>query len=124
MKTDEQVFEEWIVDEIKFDAGVFGLKFTKKDFKEFCQMFLDGRRTGDPTFPELDRVLKTRDEAKKALLSCGWTDAKIDSWLLTFMSAQNLAQYTGTDEVSATLRLKAVNERERMGWSATPYEIS
>jgi hypothetical protein len=123
MKTDEQVLEEWISDEIKFDAGPCGLQFTKKDFSEFCQMFLNSQQTGDIAFPELDRVFRTRDEARKALQSCGWPDAKIDSWMKTFMSAQNFSKYTGTDEVATALRLKAVAVREQMGWSATPYTI-
>lgn len=123
MKTPEQIFEEWVNDEISFEADLFGLKFTRANFEEFCKMFHDGRRTGDPTFPMIDRIHKTRDEARKALRSCGWPNAKIDAWLLTFLSAQNMAKYSSTDEVASALRIKAVEVRTDMGWSATPYEI-
>jgi hypothetical protein len=123
MKTPEQVFEEWINDEILFDADLLNMKFTRKGFAEFCLLFHEGRRTGDKLFPSLDRVLTTRDEAREALRACGWEDEKVDAWYRSFLSAQNLSKYSGSDEVATALRLKAVEAREKMGWSATPYTI-
>lgn len=123
MKTAEQIFEEWVADGIHFDAELFGLVFTRVNFEEFCKMFHDGRRAGDPLFPMIDRIYKTRDEAREALRACGWTDEKIDSWFFTFLSAQNMAKYSSTDEVATALRLKAVEVRTSMGWSATPYTL-
>jgi hypothetical protein len=126
VKTDDQAFTEWVLDEIRFDAGALGKVFTKQDFGELCETYLGPDLRGNSLLDldgSVSRVRQKRDELKAVFKSIGWEAHRVKAWLTEFLSPQNIAKFESWDEVSAALRRKAVEEREKMGWSATPYEI-
>lgn len=120
MKSDEQILNEWVSGEITFSIDVEAQTFNAQRFKDICAFMREGSTKSHSIYMNLRRTWDLRDQLKVAMVECGTDVQDVDNWLDRFFEPRRLIRFSSIADVNAVLRYKALEEREKMGFSVVP----
>lgn len=123
MKTLERILTEHALDEVTFDTGLPGTRytvFTKEGFEDIAYYIKvlaydngDGSGPVSSEFAHIDLVSELR-KIKFAMDQLKWPNSKKEGWLASFCKSENLVHYESVEEIRTALRWTYV----RAIWSA------